>query len=352
MSTQRFFRHKRKRYCLPKFLQNMTPNRTILLTRNDVRKLLAFKEYFDIVENAFRLHAEGKALKPSLMHVDCKKGEFHIKAGGLELDKEYFGLKVNGGFFQNMERYGMPNIQGVILLCDGETGFPLAIMESTEITVNRTAAAAAVAAKYLARPDSSSVTICGCGTQGRAQLRAMTTVLPIEKAYAFARDGANAQTFAKEMSTALGIGVVPISDLNAVRNETDVYVTCTPSRHPYLHAGSVAPGTFIAAMGADSPEKQELDVELLKGNKVVVDILEQCARVGELHHALDQGMSKEAVHGELGEIITGTKAGRTSEAEITIFDATGTALQDVAVAVTLYERAIRLSAGSAIVLFR
>src|ERR1051326_1064849 len=134
---------------------------TLLLSRSDVRSLLRFEECIDVVENAFRQYAEGKALKPALMHVDSVDGEFHVKAGGLELSRRYFALKSNGGFFQNMARFGMPNIQGIILLCDGTKGYPLAIMDSTEITIKRTGAAAAIAAKYLARKDSSIVTICG-----------------------------------------------------------------------------------------------------------------------------------------------------------------------------------------------
>lgn len=132
----------------------MAPLGTLLLTRSDVRNLLAFHEYLEVVENAFRQYAEGKALKPALMHVDSVDGEFHVKAGGLHLGRWYFALKSNGGFFQNMQRFAMPNIQGIILLCDGENGYPLAIMDSTEITINRTGAAAAIAAKYLARQDT------------------------------------------------------------------------------------------------------------------------------------------------------------------------------------------------------
>jgi alanine dehydrogenase len=287
-----------------------------------------------------------------LMHVDSVDGEFHIKAGGLELGKRFFALKVNGGFFHNTERFGMPNIQGAILLCDGENGYPLAIMDSTEITMKRTGAAAAVAAKYLARPESTIVTICGCGTQGRVQLWAMCATLPVKKAYVFDSDRARAQSFASGMSELLQIEVVATIDLPGAMKVSDVCVTCTPSRQYYLEKGDVRPGTFIAAMGADSPEKQELDPELLKSSKVVVDILEQCAQVGELHHALGKGMRTEDVHAELGEIVAGSKRGRTSEGEIFIFDGTGTALQDAAAAAAVYERALSAGKGLRFDFFR
>ena len=135
----------------------------LLLKRSEVAALLDLPDYIEIVEQAFRLFAEGKTLEPGLLHVDAAEGEFHIKAGGLTLEKTYFGLKANAGFFQNKIRYGLPNIQGLILLFDAEKGVPLAVMDSAEITIQRTGAATAVAAKYLAREDTTHATICGCG---------------------------------------------------------------------------------------------------------------------------------------------------------------------------------------------
>jgi len=329
----------------------MNPQGTLLLSRSDIRALLQFPEYIELVENAFRLHVEGKSLKPELLHVNSVGGEFHIKAGGLELEKMYFAVKVNGGFFNNKTRFNMPNIQGSIVLCDGENGYPLAIIDSGEITINRTGAAAAIAAKYLARAESSIATICGCGAQGRIQMIAMKTILPIEKFYVFDVDEAKAQTFAAEMSKNLRLEVVATRELSSCTKKSDVIVTCTSSRKNFLGRDHVSPGTFIAAMGADSPDKQELDPDLLKSNTVVVDLLDQCAEVGELHHALDRGMMKEEVHAELGEIISGKCLGRTSTSEIIIFDATGTALQDVAAAARAYQKATRFGGGRVFDLF-
>jgi alanine dehydrogenase len=122
----------------------LKPNGTILLTRSNVAALLPFKDYLEVVEQAFRLYEEGKVLKPGLIQVNSVDGEFHIKAGGLELSRRFFTLKVNGGFFHHAERFAMPAIQGAILVCDGENGYPLAIMHSIEITLKRTGTAAAV----------------------------------------------------------------------------------------------------------------------------------------------------------------------------------------------------------------
>jgi alanine dehydrogenase len=323
----------------------LKPFGTMLLTRSAIRSLMTFEEYVRVVEEAFGLYAQGKTLKPGMMQIDAKEGEFHVKAGGLTLSKPYFALKANGGFFHNRERFGMPNIQGAILLSDAQNGYPLAVMDSGEITMKRTGAAAAVAAKYLARPESSVVTICGCGTQGRIQLTAMHSMFAIKKANVFATNREKAETFAKTMSQLLGITVVAPADMREAVKESDIVVTCTPSRRFFLLNEYVSPGTFIAAMGADSPDKQELDPMLLKSNKVVVDVLGQCVRAGELHHALDEGMTEKDVYAELGDIIVGKKPGRTSKEEIVVFDSTGTALQDVAAAAAVYEKALKLDVG-------
>jgi alanine dehydrogenase len=321
--------------------------RTLLLNGHEVSRLLPFDECIGAVESAFRLHAEGKSLRPGLLHVESQDGEFHIKAGGLELGRQFFGLKVNGSFFHNATRFDMPSIQGVILLSDAENGYPLAIMDSREITAKRTGAATAVAAKYLARSGSETVTVCGCGTQGRAQLRALAHVLPIKRVFAFARDVTKAVAFAREMEEELEVKVIATEDLKTAAAECDVCVTCTPSRQYFLSKDSFKPGTFIAAVGADSPTKQELDPSIMRSSKVVVDLLEQCAEVGELHHAIKLGMRKEDVYAELGEIVSGKKPGRTSEEEIIVFDSTGTALQDVAAAAAVYQKSLQLGEGRA-----
>jgi len=322
----------------------MKPMETLLLRRGDVTALLGLDECITAVEQAFKLYAEGNTLPPGALGVHARDGGFHIKAAGLKLARTYFAAKVNGNFFRNMERYGMPNIQGIIMLCDGENGYPLALMDSIEITILRTGAATAVAAKYLARDDAKVATICGCGNQGRIQLKALMKVRDIERVYAFDLDHARAERFAVEFSDELSIEAQAVRDLAPAARESDVCITCTPSRQFFLMREDVAPGTFIAAVGADDERKQELDPRLFAGHKIVVDLLEQCAAIGDLHHALDQGLiTKADVHAELGEVVAGKKPGRASRDEIIIFDSTGTGLQDVAAAALAYETA---AAGS------
>jgi ornithine cyclodeaminase/alanine dehydrogenase-like protein (mu-crystallin family) len=318
---------------------------TLLLNRSAVASLLRPEDYIEAVERAFRAHGEGKSLATGLLHIDAHGGEFHIKASGLPLGRTYVGVKANGAFWQNRAR-GLPYVHGALLLFDGESGEPLALMDSVEITVQRTAAATAVAAKHLARPESRLVTVCGTGTQGRAQLRFLTRVLPVARVYAFGRERASAERYAAEMHAELGVEVAAVDDLAAAARRSDVVVTCTPSRAPLLGAAAVSPGTFIAAVGSDNPAKQELAPELVASSVVVADILEQCARVGEVHHAVVAGLMRaEDVYGELGEIVAGRKPGRTSAADVIVFDSTGTALQDVAAAALAYERAVAAGAS-------
>lgn len=315
---------------------------TLLLSRGDVATLLTIEEYIVAIELAFKLYGEGKTLPPGILGVHARDGGFHIKAGLLELDRPYFAAKINANFPQNVKRFGLPLIQGAIVLADGENGYPLAIMDSMEITIQRTGAATAVAAKYLARPDSRCVTICGCGNQGRVSLQALSKVFSIECAFAYDVDDAQAKRFASEMSEQLQVSVEVVGGLEDALKRSDICVTGTPSTEYFLKWQHVQPGTFVAAVGADNETKQELESVLLAKNKTVVDVLEQCASIGELHHALDAGlMTRSDVYAELGEVIAGSKPGRTSPDETIIFDSTGMALQDVIAAATVYEQAVR-----------
>jgi ornithine cyclodeaminase/alanine dehydrogenase len=318
----------------------------LLLSRKDIASLLTFDDYVRIVEDAFRLHAQGAAFEPALAHVDAIDGEFHIKAGGLRQPFPYFGVKMNGGFFKNHQRFGLPNIQGLILLSQADNGVPLAVMDSIEVTIQRTGAATAVAAKYLARPDSKVATICGCGNQGKIQLRALKHALPLEKAHVWSPFAQEAERFAAAMTELLTMDVAPAPDLPTALGQSDVCVTCTPSRSPFIRRDWIPPGMFIAAVGADSPDKQELDADLVAACTVVADLRAQSAAVGEAHHAIRAGlMTAAAIHAELGEIIAGLAAGRISDAQRIVFDSTGTALQDVAAAAAVYERARALEIG-------
>jgi alanine dehydrogenase len=324
----------------------MKSDEILLLGSREIQSLLTLDECIGAVEHAFRVHGEGSAAPPAVLGMHAADGGFHIKAGLLEFDRSYFAAKVNGNFPENPLRFGLPTIQGVIVLCDAANGTPLAMMDSRDITSLRTAAATAVAAKFLARQDSQTVTICGCGNQGRIQLKALSRVFQLETVFAYDTDGQQALRFSQDLTSELEIPVKPVPDLAAAVRQSDICVTCTTSRQPLLGSDDVSPGTFIAAVGADNPQKQELHPSLMAKSKIVCDILEQCAVMGDLHHALDVGVVTLAnVYAELGEIVAEKKPGRESQEEITIFDSTGMALQDVAAAVILYQKAQKQGAG-------
>jgi len=324
----------------------MESNFTLLLTKQEVDHLLTLSECVDAVEEAFRLHGQGKAPAPGVLGLHAAAGGFHIKAGFLNLRRNYFAAKTNANFPRNPP-LGLPLIQGVLLLFDSDDGRLLAVIDSIAITTLRTGAATAVAAKYLARANSKVLTLCGCGNQGRVQLKALRLVCPIETVFAWDISYEAAVRFAAEMSREVGVTVEPVSTLKPALRRSDLCATCTPAERFYIAADDIQPGTFIAAVGADSEHKQELDPHLFRaGNKVVTDVTDQCAKLGDLHHAITSGIATaENVHGQLGEIVSGTKTGRVAAEEITIFDSTGMALQDVAAGAVAYEKALAANVG-------
>ena len=319
---------------------------TVLLSRKDVAELITLDDCIVAVEQAFRLYGEGKADPPKVLGMHSQKGGLHIKAGILDTGKPYMVAKLNSNFQHNTTEYELPLIQGVVVVYDGENGRVLAVMDSIEITILRTGAATAVAAKYLANPNAKKATIVGCGNQGVISLKALMKVCSLNKVYAYDVNRARADKFAETLSDSLRVSIEVVDDLSDGVCTSDICITCTPSTQGFLQNKDVLPGTFVAAVGADSEDKQELAPELLSKNKVVTDITDQCKSIGELHHAVAIGlMSATDVYAELGEIICGKKRGRASADEIIVFDSTGTALQDVAVATVVYERAIQRKAG-------
>ncbi|MGZ9076241.1 MAG: ornithine cyclodeaminase family protein [Burkholderiaceae bacterium] len=323
---------------------------TLVLTRSDVEALLSPDASRAAVEEAFRVHGSGETPPPAVLGLATRGGGFHIKSGLLRHHRHFFAAKVNGNFDGNAAR-GLARIQGVVVLSDGDTGVPLALLDSASITTLRTAAATAVAAQYFARPDAAIVTVCGCGVQGRAQLVALMRVRPIRKVFAFDIDRERAQRFACEVGDELGIDAAAVDDLRAASRASAIVVTCTPSRQPLLFDGFLTPGSFVAAVGADSEEKQELDAALLASVTLVTDVTAQCMLIGDLHHAIKAGvLSRDSVHAELGEVVAGRKRGPLSPDEIVVFDSTGMALQDVAAAAAAYERAVEAGRGTAIAL--
>jgi ornithine cyclodeaminase/alanine dehydrogenase-like protein (mu-crystallin family) len=324
---------------------------TLVLTRADVAALLPAPLCLEAVACAFVAHAEGRTLPPGVLGIPAGQGGFHVKAAGVSLGRRYFAAKVNGNFAANPAERGLPAIQGVIVLADADTGAPLAILDSIEVTALRTAATTALAARHLARPAASVATVVGCGVQGRYHVRALAHALPLRRVWLHDILPERARRLAGDLTAELGLPVAAAPDLPAAVRSSDVCVTCTPARSPLLGPRDVPPGLFLAAVGADDEAKQELAPEILAAAAVVADHVEQCATIGELHHAIGRGlMSRADVRAELWEVVAGRRVARTSARDVVVFDSTGTALQDVAAAAAVYERALERRAGLAIAL--
>ncbi len=326
----------------------MTSSATLLLSRSDVAALLSLDDCVDAVEGAFRMAGLGLAAPPGILGVPARDGGFHIKAALLDLSRPYFAAKLNGNFRGNRERFGLPTIQGVIALFDGENGRPLALMDSIEITLLRTAAATAVAAPVSGPPRFEESPSCAAAARRAGSSCGRSPAC-------FRSSGSTPATrtrrppsgFARELAPRLGLEITPAAEPGPALRRSDVGVTCTTSRRAFLRDEDVPPGMFLAAVGADSPDKQELDPAILRRARLFVDSREQCATIGEWHHALADGSGPSPEATELAEVVAGAKPGRLSPEEVTVFDSTGIALEDVAAAAAVYEKAVATGRGGA-----
>jgi len=311
------------------------------------------KEAIEAVKVAYSAFAKGRVQMPGVQHLDVYQynGEVDIKSGFVE-DFGLMGTKIASGFYDNQKK-GLPPGIAVIVLLDLETSMPLAIMDGTYITAYRTGAAGAVAASVLARKDSQKVGIVGAGTQGRMQLLALRELFDIQKVKVWDIDKGMAERYKDQMTKDLSIDIQVVDTPDAVTIDSDILVTVTPSRKALINVDSIHDGMHINAIGADGPGKQELDPRIMtRVSKIVVDSLEQCRKIGEVQHALGQGLIEESnIHAEIGEIINGDKSGRESETEITLFDSTGLSAQDIAAAKIVFEAAKKKGLGKKINLF-
>lgn len=313
------------------------------LSGADVERLLSPAACIAAVEAGFRDHALGCVPDPGLLGMHAANGGFHVKAGFLTAGRDYFAAKVNANFPGN-GALGLPTIQGTILLFDASNGTPLAAMDSISVTALRTAAASAIAARSLARARCDCLLVVGCGAQAPAQLDAMLCVREPARILVHDQDSGKAQRFAAAVSERLGRPVTACRDVSPAAGEADIIVTCTTARRYFITREMVRPGAFIAAVGADNEEKQEIEPALMAHARVVTDLTHQAARIGDLHHAIEAGeMEVGDVHAQIGEVLAGLKPGRQSDGDIVVFDSTGTGLQDVAAAVAVYRAAARIA---------
>ncbi|NHW88933.1 MAG: alanine dehydrogenase [Archaeoglobales archaeon] len=311
---------------------------TIVLTRKDVESIISMKEAINAVEEAFRLYATSKAIIPPKVYLTLEDGDFRAMPSYL---MGYAGVKWVNSHPKNPEK-GLPTVMAVFILNDPKNGFPLAMMDATFLTSLRTGAAGGVAAKHLARENSKVFGFIGCGKQAIFQLLAIKEIFDIElvKAYDISE---KAELAFKEFCKKEGVDCRITNAKDAC--DCDVLITTTPSTSPVVKKDWIKEGTHINAIGADAPGKQELEIEILKKSKIVVDDLEQALHGGEVNVAHSLGIiRRENIYATLGEIVAGIKKGREGN-EITIFDSTGLAIQDLAVAKIVYEKAVKKDLG-------
>ena len=316
--------------------------KTLILTSDDIRRIIDMDMVIEAVEEAFEEYGKGRTIMPAKIYLPLEQYQGDFRAmpafvGGSA------GLKWVNVHPRNRIKTGLPTVMAVIIYSDPETGFPLAIMDGTIITNYRTGAAGAVASKYLARKESRSLGLVGCGAQAQTQLEAISKFfdLGIVRIFSPSQDCMNAfvaknKEFYPE-KTSLEEAV-----------NSDIVCTTTPVKNSIVNREWIKEGTHINAIGADAKGKEELDPAILLIAKVVVDDIAQASHSGEIHVPIAKGIyRKENVYAALGEIVAGTKPGREGD-EITVFDSTGLAIQDVATAEVIVEEAKRLGVGSEI----
>jgi ornithine cyclodeaminase len=295
-----------------------------------------------IIEEGFVAYSEGKAVVPPVGELLFRDppGDVHIKYGYLRGDAFYV-IKIASGFYEN-PKLNLPSGNGLMLLFNQKTGELLSILlDEGYLTDLRTAAAGAIAAKYLAPQTVRRIGIVGTGVQARLQLSLLKDITPCRDVIVWGRDSAKLARYKQEMEPE-GYTIATTMNTSDVTSTSNLIVTATASTTPLLSAEQIQTGTHITAVGADTPEKQELDPAVLaKADVVVADSISQCIERGDIAHAVREGLINENSLVELGHIISGNARGRTSQDQITVADLTGVAVQDIQIAKAVYQAAQR-----------
>ena len=320
-----------------------------IVTEAEIRRVIGLDEaVVDCVEAAFRRLAEGGVVMPPILRLDIEahNGEVDVKTAYVP-GLASFAIKISPGFFDN-PKLGLASVNGLMTLFSATTGLLEAVLlDNGYLTDLRTAAAGAVTARHLARPDASRVAILGAGVQAALQLEALTLVRGVTEAALWARDPAKAVAAAARLSERLKLPVRAALSVPEAMAGVDIVVTTTPATRPFVAAAWLEPGQHVIAMGSDAEHKNEIAPEaLVRCDRYIADSLAQTRRLGELHHAIAAGLvGADQPFAELGHVIAGKAAGRTSPTEITVADLTGTGVQDTAIATLAGQRLRAEGAG-------
>ncbi|MDF0698035.1 ornithine cyclodeaminase family protein [Rhizobium sp. MC63] len=322
---------------------------TLLLNKEDVGRLICMRDVIAAVEEAYKAYNSDQVVQPDYIgiHLPSPRGEVDFKLGYNKANEVISMKASSGGFIDNPAAHGVPSGMGTILLFDARSCALTCVMDGSLITGLRTGAAGAVSVKALARKDARKVASIGTGNQARMQIRAINEIMTIEEIHAWDSHPETLARYKADIESEFGISVVTANSKRVAVEQADILVTTTCGKGSVVEADWVKAGTHIVAIGTDQRGKQELDPEIFRNAKVVVDSMAQCVEKGETWHPLDRNIiARDDIHGEIGEILLGRKPGRENDDEVTIFDSTGMAIQDNVTANRIYRNAIDGGAGT------
>lgn len=330
------------------------------LKMEDTKKVLKLGKVIETVEEVYRAKSVGSTEVFPLIFHEFNPGvaDMDIKSGWMK-DNEIFGLKVVSWFGNNVSK-GLPTLLGIIMIFNANTGVPKGIIDGSHITGIRTGAAGAIGAKLLARKDAKNLLVVGAGHVATFQVAATLLSFPdLENVMIY--DGLDFNTAEKFVANIretlkndfemeeVKANFTAVKNIEEATRKSDIIITVTPSRAPIIMKDWIKPGTHFSCIGADMSGKEEIDPEIFKDARTFVDDIEQCSNVGEIEIPIAKGiMTKDDIVGEIGDIITGKVVGRENDEEITVFDATGTALLDLLTGLLAIEEAEKAGLGQTI----
>jgi alanine dehydrogenase len=321
----------------------------LLIKKDEISSLITMDETIESVEEIMREKEFGRTQMPPKTYLYFNEYNGDLRVMPSYIKKNISAVKIVN-VHPNNKNFGLPTIMAIIVLIEPKTGKPLAIMDGTRVTYLRTGAAGGIAIKYLSRAGSETIGLIGAGVQAFSQIIAANCVLKINEISVFDIDDFAKNKFIQIMKKRYpSIKISSARNVEEVIKNKDILISVTPSRAPIVLNKWIDEGVHINAIGADAPGKQELDPLILKRARIIVDDLQQASHSGEVNVPLKNEMlSKNDIYAELGEIISGKKIGRDSNKQITLFDSTGLAIQDAAVAKAIYKKAMKKNVGTKI----
>ncbi|RVI94667.1 ornithine cyclodeaminase family protein [Sinorhizobium meliloti] len=323
--------------------------KTLLLTKDEVVRLIRMTEVIGAVEEAYMAFNSDQVEQPDYIGIDLPspRGEIDFKLGYYKANEVISMKASSGGFIDNPTAHGVPNGMATIFLFDARSGALICVMDGSLILGHRTGASGAASVKALARKSARTIASIGTGNQARMQIRAINEIMKIEEIHAWDSHADTLSKYKTDIESEFGVPVMIANSKKEAVEQADILITTTRGKGSLVEADWVKPGTHIVAIGTDQRGKQELDPEIFRNAKIIVDSILQCTEKGETWHPLNKNViAREDIHGEIGEVLLGRKPGRESDDEITIFDSTGMAIQDNTTASKIYQNAIANNVGT------